>query len=126
MAVVKKTLSPRTIGCDQAAPGTSTCQAMFFSADHSLGAADPAATPACAGPRNCVQSAAAVVDAIVNGIDEPTRQSASKRRRIRILQEWWYEEFYTNPGESRKLRFGALGSSLCIETCRQSWITDDR
>src|SRR5262245_12829581 len=55
MAVVTNTLSPETIGQDQAAPGTSTFQATFLSGPHSagIGSADSPLPP---GPRNCGQS----------------------------------------------------------------------
>jgi hypothetical protein len=59
MAVVTKILSPQTIGCDQATPGTLIFQATFFSALHSVGSLESSEIPTAAGPRNCGQSPSA-------------------------------------------------------------------
>src|SRR5262245_37861882 len=59
-AVVTNTLSPTTIGHDQAYPGTWAFQLMFLSALHSVGSCFSALVAEPLGPRNWVQSAAHV------------------------------------------------------------------
>src|SRR5262245_57695065 len=59
-AVVRKILSPQTMGCDQPTPGSFTFQARCSSADHASGCAAPVATPLPFDPRNRGQLSAAV------------------------------------------------------------------
>src|SRR5262249_31100148 len=58
MAVVKNTLSPQTMGDDQATPGILAFHCTFFSGPHSVGSAEPVATPLLFCPRNSGQSSA--------------------------------------------------------------------
>src|SRR5436305_3795669 len=58
-AVVTKTLSPHTIGCDQPTPGNFAFQATWSSADQVSGCFASVATPSPSGPRNRGQFCAA-------------------------------------------------------------------
>src|SRR5262249_6963401 len=99
IAVVTMTLSPITIGDDQATPGISTFQAMFLSLLHSVGSWDSLLSAAAPGPRNWGQSSAKVTAGTLN-----TSPSARNRRRIDIsaLREgaerrWFWEDDTIRP-----------------------------
>src|SRR5690348_16311604 len=58
MTVVRKTLSPQTIGDDQPRPGRSVFQAIFSVVDQVSGRFWSSATPIESAPRNCGQCSA--------------------------------------------------------------------
>src|SRR6266542_777125 len=73
--------SPEMIGEACASPGSGVCQRMFcpVSTFHEVGSALLPSTPQACGPRNCGQSAVALVKAVA-------AITATKRKRLIIIR----------------------------------------